>query len=331
MTPLTTAVRTRIVSTSFACAALLAGSTIFAQAPPPREVAIDVLAVDHGAQPVPDLTASDFKLRENGKSREVLDVQYVRSSDEPRTTVLLVDDLALSAESFFRVRQALVATVNQPQSGGDRLAILRTGHSGKSALTQDKKELLQSIDHLSYNAFERGRTQPLAARSWSALASLRSLETLAESLGRVEGRKSIVFLSDSLPVLSGRFFDPAVSDALDRAVAAANRSSVVIYAIDAHGLGNTSGGFGQILRESGLQSLADATGGALVRNSDVEAALQRLLISESGHYVVRYRTDLETPADRARDIDVQVTRHGVTTRTRHELFVPAPVPQGPSI
>src|SRR6185295_284589 len=69
-----------------------------------------------------------------------------------------------------------------------------------------------------------------------AFGSLRGLATVVQEMSAVPGRKSLILFSEGIDPLSGRFVDPAMRDALDAIVGAANRASIVIYTLDARGV-----------------------------------------------------------------------------------------------
>src|SRR3989442_1704303 len=74
-----------------------------------------------------------------------------------RSIALVVDDLGLSFESVYYVRNAIKKFVDQQMKPGDLVAIIRTG-AGVGALQQfttDKQLLYAAIDRIKWNAYGR--------------------------------------------------------------------------------------------------------------------------------------------------------------------------------
>jgi VWFA-related protein len=152
--------------------ALLLASAAAAEAgPPPPEwpgavvrvtvglVQVDAVVTDKEGRPVTDLTPADFAIKEGGQEREITHLTYVRlapvaagaSPPAPvpapaaapalaprfrgRMVTIVVDDLNVSFEGLFRIRDALHQYIDTRLAPGDRAAILRTG-GGASVMEQ---------------------------------------------------------------------------------------------------------------------------------------------------------------------------------------------------
>jgi VWFA-related protein len=246
-------------------------------------VQLDAIVTDKSGQVITDLTAADFDILQDGKSRKITRFAYIPIQSGPaprppkkldpnaipipppsykpeqvrRTIVLVVDDLALSFESMYYVRDAIKKFTSTLQPG-DRVAMMRTG-SGAGAFqsfTTDHAQINQLADTLRWNF--RSRTgsglpgpaneeeedsdspdEEMMNRS-ASLGSMGALQWMIEGLAPVPGRKSIVLLSEGFKlstrnqgadVLNGVLTDP-----LRRLTDQASRAGVVIYAIDPRGL-----------------------------------------------------------------------------------------------
>lgn len=159
----------------------------------------------------------------------------------------------------------------------------------------------------------------------SALQTLNTLETLVTGLGRLPGRKTVVFLT------SGFFIDESWAK-LPEIVGRAARARVTFYTIDARGLDRTAGG--RDIRDgqfsdtdtrplAAFDSFQDApnsvavdSGGLVLRNTnDFAGAFAEIAKDTSTYYVLGY----SPPAPRDgtfRRITVRVRRPGVTVRAR---------------
>jgi VWFA-related protein len=300
-----------------------------------------------------------------------------------RTVALVVDDLGLSFESTAFVRQALKKFVDQQLQAGDLVAIIRTG-GGIGALqqfTSDKRELYAAIERVKWNpqgrasvgAFAALEGDPLAqirdqpssqdledARNRSddveqfredlfAVGTLGAVNYVVRGMRELPGRKSILLISDGIKIFNGD--DPTrstrVLDALRRLTDLANRSSVVIYTMDARGLptlgltaadsttGLTADDIETQLQrrrtdffdsQNGLNYLARQTGGFPIRNNnDLSAGIKRVLEDQKGYYLIGYRPD-ESTFDKTtgrrtfHKITLRFKRPGLNHRTRTGFY-----------
>jgi VWFA-related protein len=180
-----------------------------------------------------------------------------------------------------------------------------------------------------------------SARS-SARSPLLTLAALSREVGRLPGRKTLLFFSDG--------FASEETEADIRAVIGeAARSSVVIYTLDTRGLdrGTASsdiiagvvpkaGGYGaltsQMMLDAGQDAptrLATATGGLAVRNeNDFSRALREIADDTSSYYVLGYRLTNAAFDGRLHTVTVRVNRPGLAARARRSYVAlePAPAP-----
>ena len=156
------------------------------------------------------------------------------------------------------------------------------------------------------------------ARDQQGYATTNALLAVADALGRLPGRKSVVFFAESLAI------PDAVLPHFLNVVATANRSNVSVYTIDAAGLrvhstdaetgrdvraigaaglavsadGSNQSSLGaleqneDVLRKSprvGLTRLAEATGGVFSDNTnDLTNALRRVDVDRHSYYLLTY-------------------------------------------
>jgi hypothetical protein len=179
--------------------------------------------------------------------------------------------------------------------------------------------------------------------SYWILKSLQSLESLIRDSANVPGRKMLFFISD------GFLVNPNYSDmtgAIRSLGSTAARSGVVIYSIDARGLGTAllddgtgSDPSGRLLRSSQgetfafqdpLNSLAQDSGGrALFNNNDLYAAVQTGLKETSLYYLLGWTPERvgESP-NKYRRLEVAVVgRPELTVRLRKGAFNVENVPK----
>ena len=210
----------------------------------------------------------------------------VKPNEARRIMAFVVDDLGLSAESMHQVRRQLRKFVAEQLQPNDLIAIIRTGGEmgALQQFTSDKRLLTRAADQLRWNFCSRvGITvlQPVGGIDFGtppcALLSishtLKSVRFILDAMSYLPGRKSLVFLSDSLPRESQDEFVPGgtdvnsgmstglkrlddagifdnqrsgfpgdpinYADVLQKLAEKAIRSSVVIYSVDTQGLQTT--------------------------------------------------------------------------------------------
>jgi VWFA-related protein len=258
-------------------------------------VQIDAVVMDANGKRVTDLRPDEVEMVEDGKTQKISHFSYVtlesktapaidtkstekntppappvklRPEQVRRTMALVVDDLGLSFESAYQVRNALKKFIDQQMQSDDLVAIIRTG-GGIGALqqfTSDKRQLYAAIEKVKWNPIGRGnisafapiagdvrtRADPEGNPVGSAFAELEefredifavgtlgAINYVVRGLRELPGRKSIVLFSDGLRLFnrSDPFDDHTrVLVALRHLTDLANRASVVIYTMDARGL-----------------------------------------------------------------------------------------------
>ncbi len=148
-----------------------------------------------------------------------------------------------------------------------------------------------------------------------AVGTLGAVNYIVRGLRTLPGRKSILLISDGFKVFTRS--DPGGSQrilgALRSLTDLANRASVVIYTMDSRGLptmglmasDSTAGLLPDQLEErlsnrrmdffesqSGLNYLAQQTGGLAIRNSnDLNAGIRKVVEDQQGYYLIGYRPD----------------------------------------
>jgi VWFA-related protein len=263
-------------------------------------VQIDAVITDKKGKLVTDLRPEEIEIYEDGRQQKVTNFSFISTESataQPvapatpaaknappvppvplkpeqvrRTIALVVDDLGLSFESTYYVREALKKFVDQQVQPGDLVAIIRTG-GGMGALqqfTSDKRQLYAAIERVKFNLTGRasiGAFAPLAGSNpldqdnapkaeendtgiingtdpdqfreeLFSVGTLGALNYVVRGMRELPGRKSILLMSDGIKIFNKD--DPTratrVLDALRRLTDLANRASVVIYTMDARGL-----------------------------------------------------------------------------------------------
>lgn len=149
-------------------------------------IQIDVTVTDKKGNPAAGLQPEDFEILENGDAQTITNFSYVPLTDltleeeevaeskikdslpplppgslKPeeirRTYALVVDDLGLSFENSFFVKEALKKFINEQMQPGDLVAILRVsrGIGALQSFTSDKRLLLAAAEKIRWNSISR--------------------------------------------------------------------------------------------------------------------------------------------------------------------------------
>ena len=279
-----------------------------------------------------------------------------------RTIAFVVDDLGLSFDSTYYARRAIKKFVDEQMQEGDLVAIIRTGR-GLGALqqfTSDKRVLYAAIEKLTWNPYSRDMIPRFGAvdnndmRSQESrdaearfedfretvfsVGTLGALNFVIRGLRELPGRKSAILISDGLRLFGRGRDNTYVLDQVRRLTDLANRSSVVIYSLDAKGLqtlfptaadniGNPTGPqfaerLGQMSQQNfdsqeGLTYLARETGGfAVLNNNDLNLGIRRALKDQQSYYLLGFDPEDEKFDRKYHSIKLKVNRPGLLSRTR---------------
>lgn len=267
-------------------------------------VQVDAVVTDKKGNQVTDLRPEEMEIFEDGRPQKITNFSYIsteNSTAQPvtpaapvdknappvppvrlrpeqvrRTIALVVDDLGLSFESTYYVRQALKKFVDQQVQPGDLVAIIRTagGMGALQQFTSDKRQLYAAIERVKWNPNGRAGVGAFAPLQGTTLAqsdgnqnsgngsasdergtnvnedidqfrediftvgTLGALNYVVRGMKELPGRKSILLMSDGIQIFIKD--DPTrstrVLESLRRLTDLANRASVVIYTMDARGL-----------------------------------------------------------------------------------------------
>ena len=207
----------------------------------------------------------------------------LKPNEARRIMAIVVDDLGLSSESVYQVKRQLRKFIAEKLEADDLVAIIRTGRQlgALQQFTNDKRLLNRAIDQLRWNSCSRVGINVLPAYGGSlpgqpsseGACSYRSVENTLSALGFIidamsylPGRKSLVLLSDALPMESqddiftgqqylrgsartgvsdsseSAAFSPDSrnhADTLRKIAERAIRNSIVIYSVDTQGVQDT--------------------------------------------------------------------------------------------
>ena len=169
--------------------------------------------------------------------------------------------------------------------------------------------------------------------------TLSVLREVMQGLARMPGRKLCLLVSDGFLDGAGTRLDRAID--LRLIIDAATRTGTVVYSLDSRGLVSGSdaavGGVNvppglqarvdrqaQELTRATLTTIADQTGGFLVRGTnDLASGLRRMLMDNEAYYLMAYEPANLKRDGRFRKIEVRLPGHpDYTVRTRRGYFAP---------
>ncbi|MET0648207.1 MAG: VWA domain-containing protein [Pyrinomonadaceae bacterium] len=294
----------------------------------------------------------------------------LRPEQVRRTVAFVFNDLEMSWESVYYARRAIKKFVDEQMQPGDFVAIIpASGGSGAlQQFTSDKRLLGAAVKNLRWQPqFGRG-IRPFEAPNWNSspfdeseseryffsqrrerfsIGTLNALDAVVGALRELPGRKSLVLLSDGIPLPPPEDDSGRILAGINRVIESANRASVIIYTVDARGLqtfslfdasspgtpsleqmASTMRSRSSDLGDSqrGMRALAEETGGvAYVNSNDIGGGVRRALEDQRGYYLIGYRPDASTfdPATgrlRYHELKLNVTRPGLKVRTRRGFF-----------
>ena len=222
---------------------------------------------------------------------------------------------------------------------------------GGSSLVSERRDAAHQIDE----SRDAGSALVIARNFSRAMRNdleflVDALKNTMNSLAGIEGRKTLVYVSEGIPSTAGlelfdqiqrKFRDQAGTSTLEQfefdmnakyagIIQAANAQGVTIWALDASGLTTEQLASAEnrsfdtrpndfILRQNTqapLQLMADQTGGmAAVNTNDWKKSLDELSSDFSNFYSIGYRTT-RSAVDRPHSVEVRVKRKGLSVRAR---------------
>ncbi len=308
------------------------------------------------------------------KNAEVVPFAPLKANDPRRTVAFVVDDLGLSAESMAQVRRQLRKFLVEQIQPNDLIAIMRTsGELGAlQQFTNDRRLLNRSVDQLRWNICSRVGINLFptmrgdgpfrdddgsgSCYGRSYYQTMKALRFILDAMAQIPGRKSMVLMSDSIPMESQevRFNDDSLNSfrgvgaysyasLLQRVAEKAIRASVVIYSVDTQGLAYTgvtaADRFGDnprnmprslpmqindLMSSRAQLMFSRREGGELIARqtggfqirNSNYFELNRIMEDQSGYYLIGYRPTDETFNKKFHHIKAKVKRSGMTLRTR---------------
>jgi VWFA-related protein len=324
----------------------------------PRMVDLNVVAVDNHGVAVTDLTRDDFRVTDSGKPQTIAFFRHRdsghkpvpqlgrnqfsnrSSANVPRATLILFDLLNEKFGTRGATANRLVQDLQSLESPEFVYLYLLTvngrlypvhglpGAEGETSpedgqpWTRHAKPLL---DQALRTVLQVREPDIVVDVDYRTQLTFLALDAIAAELSSVPGRKSIVWLSDGVPIELG----PNRSDTGDwedftpllrQMSEAMDRSAVAIYPVRTIMLGSPENidGAGRtgLASLDTLDTFAQMTGGRLDAGKDIGAAVRQAISDMRTSYQIGYYPPAANWDDKFRKLRVTCTRKGVRTQAK---------------
>jgi VWFA-related protein len=261
------------------------------------------------------------------------------------STVLLIDRLNIAVENQHYANQKIVKFLETRRSQ-DRIGIYAFGNGLRVVqdLTDDPDLLSRAINSLNprdenhrklYTPGPFEQSEPemtgraleeyqLVTAGEKALSVKHSLEAIARHLAPVPGRKSLIWVTGSFPLLLKTAHETRdFSQDMKEAARALNDANVALYAVDARGL---VGGFGKawgltIYGLDTMNTLAGLTGGrAFYADNGLDSLIEEAVEDSQLMYTLGFYPSQESQDGDWHKLKVSVDKRGVNVRYREAYF-----------
>jgi Ca-activated chloride channel family protein len=299
----------------------ISAAILVAQRQPDIQVNVDLVtvacAVDtHDGTPARNLTASDFKVLDNGQPRAIQNVW--QEADLPLTVALVADVSGSQAGYIKSHREAIAQFLKQVIGPRDRVMVVEVAQKAWLVAGLSNGDVSAAVEEIGAPA---GRQSPLIGppcrnasfpHSCGGTVLWHCLYYTAKQLKPIAGRKAIIVLSDGLDTGS----DVRLSDVIGMAQSAGTVVYSIKYASPMRFLSIT-GAIAQAVSR-GLERLSRETGGLVFANpghktsevfAKIEADLRNL-------YVLGFTPPADVRDGKFHKLEVTTTRADLHVRAR---------------
>jgi VWFA-related protein len=276
--------------------------------------------------------------------------RVTRNGQEAASSTVILSDRLNTPVPDQRYADQKIVKFLETRRSQDRIGIYSFGDGVRVVqdLTDDPDRLSRAIDSLKprdanprtlYIPGPMEKSEPemtgraleeftLATTDDRVTATKKALEAIARHLAPVPGRKSLIWVSDSFPLLIQTEHETKdYSQDMKEAAQALNNANVALYAVDARGL--VVGNFMSPRRPWGLtmpgidtmNTLAGLTGGrAFYVDNGLDSLIQEAVDDSELIYTLGFYPSEESQNGDWHKLKVLVDRHGVNVRYREAYF-----------
>lgn len=332
------------------CNLALAASMLLAQTPAPSAspsglVRLSVAALDAGGEPVTDLKLEDFQISDQGKPQRVAFFranmlappqttplgphEYSNRSSPalPHSTVILFDLLNENQSDRLDVWHKLGRSLQQLESGDSLYLYLLTLEGGLSPIhpigskAGDDRTWTQQVEKTLDKAMKaagHAMPQEMSDQELVVKKTYVALETLANQLAALPGRRDIVWITNSMPNVwnpkapcNGDWVDcalyvPHLSVTLDHDNVAVNP---VTY---------TSSPTPDMTRD--MEQIAGLTGGWMYSGEEIRSVLKQVARDAGMNYSIYFDPGAENWDSKFHKVRVTLERKGIKLHTKQRYY-----------
>jgi Ca-activated chloride channel family protein len=298
------------------------------------EVLLNITVTDPFGHQATDLTKNDFIIAEDGQRQDIASFQISRV---PVNVVLLLDASGSVAGAISSLREAAMSFLDQ-LSPEDKVSVMEF-HSDIELL-QDWTSKADDVRHALSWRFKPGMVRTSEGHTQYGLTALYDAIYSAadEQLGKVQGRKAIVLLTDGDDTSSKLSYQQALagviqSGAMVYVVSKAQQFLAEIRAASGGKLGRVLGTGAQADRfiaefqeaERIMTDLCTRSGGRIyspLHDEEMKAVYAQVAQELKNQYIVTYLPKNDQRDGRLRQVKVFLTRSGYAARTREGYYAP---------
>ena len=265
----------------------------------------------------------------------------IRSNDQPedgRVMLIVLDDYHVRFDAGYAARTRAIARKLVERLGpSDQAAVVATSGRGsmQSEFTNDKARLIDAIDAffpqseqsaggLAQDSMPRARGGTAGGgfgfvNEIKARWAMDTLSNAAKALAEIpHQRKAMLLVSEGLPVSVEQIISnpnaAGASDAMRDFILTAQRNNVAVYPVDPCGL-STECSFDA---QQNLRTLAEATGGFAVVNTNApQDSIERIVAENGTYYLLGYSSPAAPNDGRRHRISVRTRVPAVEVRARN--------------
>lgn len=268
-------------------------------------IVLNVTVIDQSGQYAHGLTTRDFSVLEDGAAQSV---SLFSAEEAPFAATILIDMSGSMGHKFGLVRAAAASFIENIRDN-DQVAVY--GFNNKIHLFQDFSNLRDITDYI-WDAEARDMT-----RLYDCMDT--AIDALA---GREERRRAILLISDGWDSASRK-------SSLDSVMKKALATGITIYSVDLIANSELMGSASHValLRRgrSDMQEFANQSGGRYIHSPQgdkLEEAFGNIVEELRNQYTLSYYSTNEKRDGRWRKLNVNLSRQGLTARTRRGYFAP---------
>jgi VWFA-related protein len=314
---------------------LVAGFTIHAQQFP-SQVSLKVVAVNSSGNSVPDLTAADFKVFDNGAPQQIVAFR-LNQNNAPRPLVILFDLLNSGFSSRGAILDAMKKSLPHLPSAGLYLYLLTedgglypvhalpgtdVAKEGANAADSDWMEHIGPLLDAALRKTNQLRPEDVRASSSIALPSrfkitCNALDDMRAHMASLPGPKELLWVTYGFPssirLAGDGWWDgrPLLRQLGTRFV----RSDITIYTVDPS-IQIERG----VLNRDALDVLTAATGGHTFETSDMNRAVSQAEADARINYSIEYQPPAKNWDGKYHKLRVTIARKGIHLQTEQGYY-----------